>query len=112
MYRGHSSKFIYHVEADTHATVTARRRIMELKNMNGFCELTREDAKEIDGGNRSRYGGRGTFCGGYAKNLSARDFCQTAAYFGGTMAAALAVSNPAGAAAWAFIAATSAYAGR
>ena len=47
-----------------------------------------------------------------AKNLSARDFCQTAAYFGGTMAAALAVSNPAGAAAWAFIAATSAYAGR
>lgn len=23
---------------------------MEPKNMNGFCELTREDAKEIDGG--------------------------------------------------------------
>lgn len=46
------------------------------------------------------------------KNLSARDFCQTAAYFGGTMAAALAVSNPVGATAWAFIAATSAYAGR
>ena len=85
---------------------------MELKNMNGFCELTQEEAMEIDGGNRSRYGGRGTFCGGYAKNLSARDFCQPAAYFGGTMAAALAVSNPAGAAAWAFIAATSAYAGR
>ncbi len=81
---------------------------MELKNMNGLCELTQEEAMEIDGGNRSRYGGRGTFCGGYAT----RDFCQTAAYFGGTMAAALAVSNPAGAAAWAFIAATSAYAGR
>ena len=27
------------------------RENMELKNMNGFCELTREDAKEIDGGN-------------------------------------------------------------
>ena len=23
---------------------------MELKNMNGFCELTREEATEIDGG--------------------------------------------------------------
>ena len=73
--------------------------------MNGFCEVTQEEVMEIDGGNRSRYGGRGTFCGGYAKNLSARDFCQT-------MAAALAVSNPVGATAWAFIAATSAYAGR
>ena len=52
------------------------------------------------------------FRSGYAKNLSARDFCQAAAYFGGTMAAALAVSNPVGATAWAFIAATSAYAGR
>lgn len=88
------------------------RENMEPKNMSGFCELTREDAKEIDGGNRSRYDGRGTFCGGYAKNLSARDFCQTAAYFGGTMAVALAVSNPVGAAAWTFIAATSAYADR
>lgn len=87
------------------------RENMELKNMNGFCELTREEATEVDGGNRSRYGGRGTFCGGYAKNLSARDFCQTVAYFGGTMAAALTVSNPVGAAAWTFIAATSAYAG-
>lgn len=37
---------------------------MELKNMNGFCELTQEEVMEIDGGNRSRYGGRGTFCGG------------------------------------------------
>ena len=26
------------------------RENMELKNMNGFCGLTREDAKEIDGG--------------------------------------------------------------
>ena len=27
-----------------------RRKIMEPKNMNGFCELTREEATEIDGG--------------------------------------------------------------
>ena len=26
------------------------RENMESKNMSGFCELTREDAKEIDGG--------------------------------------------------------------
>ena len=25
---------------------------MELKNMNGFCELTREEAMEVDGGYR------------------------------------------------------------
>lgn len=88
------------------------RENMEPKNMSGFCELTQEEVMEIDGGNRSRYDGRGTFCGGYAKNLPARDFCQTAAYFGGTMAAALAVSNPVGAAAWTFNAATSAYTDR
>lgn len=29
---------------------------MELKNMNGFCELTREEAMEVDGGYRFIFG--------------------------------------------------------
>ena len=29
---------------------------MELKNMNGFCELTREEEMEVDGGYRFIFG--------------------------------------------------------
>ena len=29
---------------------------MEMKNMNGFCELTREEAMEVDGGYRFIFG--------------------------------------------------------
>lgn len=78
---------------------------MELKNMNGFCELNENTMMEIDGGMAT-----GTFCGGYSTNLSGKDFCQTASYFCTTMA--IATAPVGGAPIWGMAAATFSYLGR
>ena len=53
---------------------------MELKNMNGFCELTQEEAMEIDGGYRFT-------CDGPNRKLSKSDTAKCAFYTASLVAA-------------------------